>query len=232
MTRTGDAAIAWGKNQVYHPSQNWYRWCLVFVQDCFDVPARQPSAGAEWIHAQGRHIVQHGSEIPAAVPVHWDTSGPSDHIATSIGGGLCLSTDVARTGKVDIVSIDSITRNWNCRLQGWTEYLEGVRIWTPPKPGHLPQVSLAYVDEAAHKDPQSKQGHGVHPIHVRRLELALRGEGLLNRYYGDGSYGSATIAAYAAWQRRLGYSGKDANGIPGMQSLKALGARHGFAAMK
>lgn len=232
MTRTGDAAIAWGKNQVNHPSQDWYRWCLVFVQDCFGVGPKEPTAGAEWDHASGRHVVQRGSEVPAAVPVHWETSGVADHIATSIGGGLCLSTDAARKGRVDIVSIDSITRNWNCKLQGWTETIEGVQIWTPPKPSALPQVSLAYVVQAAYKDPKARQGSAVHPIHVRRLELALRGEGLLTRYYGDGAYGTTTIAAYAAWQRRLGYSGKDANGIPGMQSLKALGARHGFAATK
>lgn len=232
MTRTGDAAIAWGKYQVNHPSRNWYRLCLVFVQGCCAVPPKEPNAGSDWDHAPDKHYVNHGSEIPAAVPVHWETSSVADHIAFSIGGGLCLSTDAARTGRVDIVSIDSITRNWNCRLQGWTPWIEGVRVWTPPKPGNLPQVSLAYVVEAARKDPRAKQGVGVHPIHVRRLELALRGEGLLSRYYGDGSYGSTTIGAYAAWQKRLGYSGKDANGIPGMQSLKVLGARHGFRAMK
>jgi hypothetical protein len=44
----------------------------------------------------------------------------------------------------------------------------------------------------------------------------------------DGSFGSLTVNAYARWQKRLGYSGTAADGIPGMTSLKKLGAKHGF----
>lgn len=47
----------------------------------------------------------------------------------------------------------------------------------------------------------------------RRVVRALRKEGLDN---------------YRQWQRRLGYKGDDANGIPGRESLTRLGDRHGF----
>ena len=39
----------------------------------------------------------------------------------------------------------------------------------------------------------------------------------------DGRYSRATTAAYAKYQRSLGYKGIDANGIPGQQSLTKLG---------
>lgn len=42
----------------------------------------------------------------------------------------------------------------------------------------------------------------------------------------DGVWGPKTEAAYAAWQRKLGYSGKDANGKPGTVSLRALHRGH------
>ena len=41
----------------------------------------------------------------------------------------------------------------------------------------------------------------------------------------DGNFGAQTMNGYAQWQRRLGYSGLDASGIPGESSLKRLGGR-------
>jgi hypothetical protein len=90
-------------------------------------------------------------------------------------------------------------------------------------------VDLSQLVAAAKKDPPARQGHVTYMAGVNLVEAALVAEGLLGKQYaGDGSYGSTTVAAYAAWQRRLGYSGSGADGIPGMTSLKKLGAKHGF----
>ncbi|MGC0339993.1 hypothetical protein [Streptomyces sp. SLBN-8D4] len=60
-------------------------------------------------------------------------------------------------------------------------------------------------------------------------EAALVELGYLSRAYaGDGSFGTTTIAAYAKWQKHLGYTGADANGIPGKVSLSRLGERTGL----
>ncbi|CAO0836098.1 hypothetical protein SMICM17S_06540 [Streptomyces microflavus] len=40
--------------------------------------------------------------------------------------------------------------------------------------------------------------------------------------------GFSTKAAYAAWQRKLGYTGSAADGIPGRASLEKLGVKRGF----
>ncbi|MEU9337222.1 N-acetylmuramoyl-L-alanine amidase [Streptomyces sp. NPDC048290] len=92
-----------------------------------------------------------------------------------------------------------------------------------------PSVSLARVTAAARRDPGLAQGGSTHPADVRPVEAALKAEGLLAAAYAtDGSFGSVTVAAYAAWQRRLGYTGTAADGIPGRASLAKLGAKHGF----
>lgn len=99
----------------------------------------------------------------------------------------------------------------------------------PPKPVPKPHVDLSNLIAAATRDPKATQGHTTHPGDVRLVEAALKAEGLLPaKYAGDGSFGSKTVDAYAAWQRHLGYKGSDANGIPGKTSLTKLGARHGF----
>jgi hypothetical protein len=92
-----------------------------------------------------------------------------------------------------------------------------------------PTVSLSKLITAAKTDPKAKQGHQTYAAGVRIVEKALRAEGYLDtRYASDGSYGTLTVAAYAKWQRHLGYSGGDADGIPGIKSLRQLGAKHGF----
>ncbi len=53
------------------------------------------------------------------------------------------------------------------------------------------------------------------------VQLALRAKGF--SVVADGQYGRATTAAYIRYQRSLGYTLIDANGIPGPDSLARLG---------
>lgn len=62
----------------------------------------------------------------------------------------------------------------------------------------------------------------VASVEVRRVQRALRARTGRNLTI-DGRYGPATRAAYARHQQMLGYRGADADGIPGLASLTALG---------
>ncbi|GAA4692000.1 peptidoglycan-binding protein [Phytohabitans rumicis] len=89
----------------------------------------------------------------------------------------------------------------------------------------LPVVDMEMVLLAAQVDPP-KADTGLTPgaaSHVLEVERALNAKGLLSAGAVDGHYGTSTVSAYAAWQRSLGYTGIDANGIPGPTSLTALG---------
>ena len=44
----------------------------------------------------------------------------------------------------------------------------------------------------------------------------------------DGHYGDSTRQAYKLWQHKLGFHGKDADGIPGRKSMAKLAKRYGF----
>jgi len=63
---------------------------------------------------------------------------------------------------------------------------------------------------------------------VRIVEKALVAEHLLDANRSEGMWGPITTAAYARWQRKCGFTGKDADGIPGTESLGKLGSAHGF----
>ena len=100
-----------------------------------------------------------------------------------------------------------------------------------PTPPRRPQVSLAALVKAARHDPGARQGATTagSADDVRVVEAALVRERYLpDGYAHDGSYGTKTVTAYAAWQRECGYTGKGADGIPGRASLTKLGARYGF----
>lgn len=93
----------------------------------------------------------------------------------------------------------------------------------PVKP--LPKCDLSVVQTAATRDPGRPTG-GITvgaKDDVLLVENALVDLGYLSRLWVDGSFGSKTKEAYKRWQLHMGYSGKDADGIPGMSSLTALG---------
>ena len=90
-------------------------------------------------------------------------------------------------------------------------------------------VSLANVIDAAKLDPPAAQGATSHPEDVKIVEAALMAEGLLSPAFAkDGSFGTVSLTAYAQWQKLQGFTGVDADGVPGKDTLKALGGRHGF----
>ncbi|MFI7096424.1 CHAP domain-containing protein [Streptomyces lydicus] len=97
-----------------------------------------------------------------------------------------------------------------------------------PTPAPKPSVDLSNVVAAAKADPSAPQGHTTHKADVLIVEKALVAEGLLDAKWADGSFGTKSRAAYKALQERYGYSGSDADGIPGKTSLTKLGNAHGF----
>jgi peptidoglycan hydrolase-like protein with peptidoglycan-binding domain len=90
----------------------------------------------------------------------------------------------------------------------------------------LATVDMELVLLACQVDPP-KSGTGLTAgcgPHVLPVEQALQAKGLLASAQVDGHYGTSTLDAYAAWQRSLGFSGLDANGVPGRTSLTQLGS--------
>ena len=131
-TRTGTKAIAWAKTQTTQPSRSWHNLCLMFTRSCFGVAAREPNAKRAWETAKHRHATTNAAAIPAGVPVFWKTKTVNWHVAISIGGGYCYSSDIGGKGKIGRIGITDLSRRWGATLLGWTEDLNGVRVYTPP----------------------------------------------------------------------------------------------------
>lgn len=102
----------------------------------------------------------------------------------------------------------------------------------PAKPAARPVVHVAHLARAAHRDPKLAQGRTTYRAEVLIVERALERAHLLAPRWVDGSFGTKTRAAYAKVQRRQGYRGHDADGIPGPASLRVFAKHHGFAITK
>ena len=96
---------------------------------------------------------------------------------------------------------------------------------TPSTAATLPTVDMEATVKAAQIDP--RRADDTHTpgasASVRLVEQALQAKHLLAAKWVDGYFGTTTVAAYAAYQRSLGYSGLAANGLPGRVSLTKLG---------
>lgn len=89
----------------------------------------------------------------------------------------------------------------------------------------LPNVDMAATVKAAQIDPR-RADHTLTPgakNSVLAVERALQARKLLATKWVDGYFGTETVAAYASYQRSLGYRGLAANGLPGTASLTELG---------
>ncbi|MEU7744947.1 peptidoglycan-binding protein [Nonomuraea sp. NPDC049158] len=90
----------------------------------------------------------------------------------------------------------------------------------------LPSVNMEATVKAAQIDPR-RPDNTLTPgakASVLLVEQTLRDRGLLDAKWVDGYFGSTTVTAYAKYQKSLGLTGLDANGLPGKGSLAKLGA--------
>jgi hypothetical protein len=217
--RIGSAATAWANRVATFRSG----YCLSFARQCFSVAPRYGTAAIAWANTRYRHT----STPPAAVPVWW-TGGSRGygHVAFSLGGGSLRSTDYPSRGRVGRVSIGTLNRIWGQRYRGWSEDINGVRVWRPAE-ASAPTKSLVDASIVAQCATSGAGAPGTSGVVLIQRALMREIPGYTNAG-GVGYFGPRTRAAYAKWQQALGFHGADANGIPGYTSLKRLGDKYGF----
>lgn len=221
----GAAARSWVGRDAYH------LMCKSFVRGAvFNVdPSRSGTAIEAWHETVHKHEVHDPEKVPAFVPVYLDTSNTAEHVAATVGRDstghrLVVSTDAGPNHTIGLVRLATLA-TWGPIL-GWGEDLDGQRVWNPP--AVTPTIELANVIDAALHEGDRTGDPPLHPRAVGYVERALVAERLLSPSHVNGRFGVRKRWAYAMWQKRIGFSGADANGVPGRISLTKLGQRHGF----
>jgi TP901 family phage tail tape measure protein len=127
--KTGQNAIAWAMARL--GDGGWLGLCQKFVRMSLGAGAGFPSAIAAWNGAKLKHGISNSSAVPAGVPVYWG-GGAFGHVALSTGGGGIISTDFPTSNKIGKGTIAGLTAKWHKPLLGWTEDINGKRIYGMP----------------------------------------------------------------------------------------------------
>jgi hypothetical protein len=217
--RSLQSALSWARAQDKFETG----MCLRFVRTCYKVDSKYASAAIAWSKTRYRH----SSVPPKGVPVWW-TGGTRGfgHVAISDGGGYVISTDTGGKGRVGRTSIRHITNAWSQTYRGWTEDINGVRVFTSA----ISKASTAVLDASVVAG--KFQNGARNDAAVLVVQRALAAEVGLDYSSGPGTAGPRTKAAYKKWQQKLGFTGADADGIPGFVSLSRLGAKRGFGVVR
>ena len=121
--------------------------CLGCVRDReFRVPALYPDAETAWEEAFGKHPESDPKKIPRGAVPYW-INGRHGHVALSVGGGLCRTTDYRRPGFVDLAPIGNLASWCGGRLVGWAEGLNGFDVWPDPKKPKPPPPPFGLADK-------------------------------------------------------------------------------------
>jgi TP901 family phage tail tape measure protein len=127
--KTGTNAINWASARI--GDAGWYALCQKFVRMALGAGPGFGSAIAAWNGAKYKHGIANPSAVPAGVPVYW-SGGKYGHVALSTGNGRIISTDYPKRGYIGTGTISSLTSEWHKKLLGWTEDINGKRIYGLP----------------------------------------------------------------------------------------------------
>jgi hypothetical protein len=156
VTLTREQLVTRARNAVTRGTFWGEGHCLIAVHTLAGAPSGTSTATQAWHNAKHKHP---GSFGPAGTFEYW-TGGSKGygHIAISLGlingAHYCVSTDVRRVGRQDIVRTASIAANWTLlHHAGYAEDVNGVWIKpahpAPPAKPHKPPTLWA----AGHKYP-------------------------------------------------------------------------------
>lgn len=126
LPRSVDEVIAWGRDQIKNPTQDWTGKCQSFCRQSYGVRAWAPSAITAWNKIPARHKHQGGkpSEAPRGALIYF-AGGQFGHVSLAIGKKThdkCLSNDYVRHGQINVAPRDF--PRWGLRYVGWS-------LWTP-----------------------------------------------------------------------------------------------------
>src|ERR1700740_530920 len=140
MVRSIDEAIAWAENQSKFGPSVGGGGCQNASRTVYGVPSDgTPSAAADWAKSKHRVETTDPNAIPRGALVRW-TGGSHGfgHVAISVGGGWCWSTDLGRVGYFNLVRIADVHVKWGLTLVGYTWDIDGVVVGPPQTPAKAP----------------------------------------------------------------------------------------------
>jgi hypothetical protein len=216
--RTYGQAKAFAMHQHGNPRRKgWFNQCQAFARQCVGAAPFGGSARIAFNSIPPEHRHASFPPPPGSIAYYGRREKGFGHAVFVVEGGFVWSNDIRRRGKIDRVKWNVFVARWGLPYRGWID-------WSPS--GKLPVQR--------HSVPNGyRQGKKVHQSKMRfrqvdsdsvwNLQVALIAKGFKIPGGSTGFYGAATKSACAAFQRKQGWKGQDADGIAGRFTVRRLG---------
>lgn len=216
--RTLEQAKEFAKQQHARAAIDWTRKCQMFARQCVGAPSFGATAREAFNGIADEH--KHESFPPPAGSIAYYGFRDRDagHAVFAVPGGFVWSTDILRPGQIDRVKWDVFVHGrWKLPYRGWISACPA---------GQLPVQALD-------QEPTYRQGRRVYRSKMRlgqddsdsvwNIQVALIARGFDFENGPSGYYGKHTRDCVAAFQRRKGWTGANADGIAGPVTVDRLG---------
>ncbi len=115
-SRSCSDAMRYVLSQVTSPEKSWFNLCLNLVTIAYGAPQTIPNAIDQWNSMPEELRHSPNTVAPPGALMFWSPN----HVAISLGNNMIASNDVLGTGRVWIVSFQTIQARWNMPYLGWT----------------------------------------------------------------------------------------------------------------
>jgi hypothetical protein len=149
-------ALAFAQSEHDHPTRSWFRDCLLFVQSCYTIPARDATAYDAWLNtpAAHKHVGGDPNDAPVGAGLCYKGVDPAGHIMLAghiTGTEGAWSNDLVHDGAIDKVDRHAPITKWGHTYLGYITQIEGYDLpIVPPAPPKEPVVPIStpHIDNA------------------------------------------------------------------------------------
>lgn len=121
-TKAYQRALDWANNQVKNPSQDWTRDCQMFARTAVGAKAFGTSALNAWKATPNKNKHYTYPPRPGSIAYYANPKNPGFGHAVFVGdNGKVYSTDIRRTGQIDIVNWNVFQKEWGMQYLGWID---------------------------------------------------------------------------------------------------------------
>lgn len=147
--RGAAAAATWARGRV--GTKGYGGMCLQFTRLAHEVGPKYGHARLAWQRSR-QHRTSSTAQMPVGVPIWLDKPGSKyGHVAVYVGNGQMVTTR-ASTNRIHLDSVD-LWRSWGWRVLGWSEDINGVRVWSPPSSSGTGSSGASSSKPSAKADP-------------------------------------------------------------------------------
>jgi hypothetical protein len=215
--RTYAQAKEFAQQQHRSGSASWLNLCQMFSRQCVGAPPFGTSAREAFNSTAEECRHQSSPPPPGSIAYYGFRDRGAGHAVFAVNGGFVWSNDILRRGRIDRVRWDVFESRWKLPYRGWISACPA---------GELPV-------QRGNEKPAYRQGKKVYQSRMRleqddsdsvwNLQVALIARGFEFENGPTGYYGNHTRRCVAAFQRRRGWTGSDADGIAGPITIDKLG---------